>query len=102
MILVNAARGMLIDTPAMIAGLESGKIGYAALDTIEQEAGLYYLDRQGEVLDNHDRALLLAMPNVILSSHMAFYTEEAVEDMVKNAVLGLLKHLRGEENEFAV
>ncbi|MBR2738000.1 MAG: lactate dehydrogenase [Lachnospiraceae bacterium] len=101
-ILVNAARGMLIDTPAMIAGLESGKIGFAALDTIEQEAGLYYLDRQGEVLDNHDRAMLLAMPNVILSSHMAFYTEEAVEDMVKNAVLGLLKHLRGEENEFAV
>ena len=49
-----------------------------------------------------DRAMLLAMPNVILSSHMAFYTEEAVEDMVKNAVLGLLKHLRGEENEFAV
>ena len=37
------------------------KIGFAALDTIEQEAGLYYLDRQGDVLNNHDRALLLAM-----------------------------------------
>ena len=101
-ILVNTARGMLIDTPAMIAALESGKIAFAALDTIEHEAGLYYLDRQGEVLDNRDRALLLTMPNVILTSHMAFYTEEAVSDMVRNAVLGLLKHLRGEENEFAV
>ena len=101
-ILVNAARGMLIDTAAMIAGLESGKIGFAALDTIEQEAGLYYLDREGDVLDNADRAMLLSFPNVILSPHMAFYTDEAVRDMVRNSVIGLLKFESGEPNEFAV
>ena len=101
-ILVNAARGLLIDTGAMIAALESGKIGFAALDTIEQEAGLYYLNREGDILSNHDRAVLGAFPNVILSPHMAFYTEEAVADMVRNAVIGLIHFAKGEENPLAV
>ena len=101
-ILVNAARGMLVDTAALIAALESGKIGFAALDTIEQEAGLYYLNRERDILSNHDRAVLSAFPNVILSPHMAFYTEEAVADMVRNAMTGLIHFVRGEENPFAV
>ena len=101
-ILVNAARGSLIDTDALIEGLESGKIGYAALDTIEEEAGLYYLNREGDILGNRHRSILSGFPNVILSPHMAFYTEEAVEDMVRNAVYGLLCFDKGEENPFAV
>jgi len=101
-ILVNAARGSLIDTDALIEGLESGKIGYAALDTIEEEAGLYYLNREGDILGNRHRSILSGFPNVILSPHMAFYTEEAVEDMVRNAVYGLIQFEKGEENPFAV
>lgn len=101
-ILVNAARGMLIDTAALISALESGKVGFAALDTIEQEAGLYYLNREGDILSNRERAVLGAFPNVILSPHMAFYTEEAVTDMVRNAVMGLVFFHRGEQNPFAV
>lgn len=89
-ILINAARGMLVDTDAMIEALESGKLGYAALDTIENEAGLYYLDREGDILGNRDLSILKGFPNVFVSPHMAFYTDQAVADMVGNAVKGLM------------
>ncbi len=101
-ILINAARGMLIDTPALVAGLNSGKIGFAALDTIENEAGLYYLSFQDKVLPNTDFHLLSGMPNVMLSPHMAFYTEEAVSDMVTNSVKGSLSAMKGEDSPFIV
>ena len=101
-IIVNCARGSLIDTEAMISGLESGKIGFAALDTIENEAGLYYLDRSGDRINNRDRAVLMAFPNVFLTPHMAFYTEQTVYDMINNACLGLLNFERKENNPFEV
>ncbi|MBQ9872238.1 MAG: lactate dehydrogenase [Eubacterium sp.] len=88
-ILVNCARGSLIDTDAMIAALISGHIGYAALDTIEHEENLYYRNLCGVALDRPQRAQLLSLPNVLLSSHMAFYTEQAVGDMVRNSVRAL-------------
>lgn len=99
-ILVNAARGMLVDTEALIEALESGKVGFAALDTFEAEMGLYYLDFERERLVNRDRALLSAFPNVLLSPHMAFYTDQAVSDMVRIAVLGLLDFEKEEANPF--
>ena len=101
-ILVNAARGLLIDTAALIEALQSGRVGFAALDTIENEAGLYYLNLEEKILANHDRAILQAFPNVILSPHMAFYTEEAVSDMVRCSVLGLLHFMKGEDNPYEV
>lgn len=88
-ILVNCGRGSLIDTDAMIAALISGHIGYAALDTIEHEENLYYRNLCGVALDRPQRAQLLSLPNVLLSSHMAFYTEQAVGDMVRNSVRAL-------------
>ena len=88
-ILVNCARGSLIDTDAMIAAVISGHIGYAALDTIEHEENLYYHNLCGVALDRPQRAQLLSLPNVLLSSHMAFYTEQAVGDMVRNSVAAL-------------
>lgn len=101
-ILVNAARGKLVDTAAMIEALESGKIGFAALDTIEDEDGIYYLNLETKILPSHDRAILNALPNVILSPHMAFYTEQAVSDMVGNAVKGLLAFEKDEPNPFEI
>ena len=89
-IIVNCARGMLIDTDAMIKALKTGQIGYAALDTIEHEDNLYYKDLCGSVLDLPQRAELLSLPNVLLSSHMAFYTEQAVSDMIHNSIKTLL------------
>lgn len=101
-ILINAARGMLVDTAAMIEALENGKIGFAALDTIEDEGGIYYLNFEDRPLKSHDRAVLNAMPNVMLSPHMAFYTEQAVSDMVGNAMKGLDHFEKGEKNPFEV
>ncbi len=82
-IIVNAARGKLIDTPALIRALESGKVGGAALDVLENENGLYYYNRMGDVIRNDEMAILRSYPNVILSPHTAFYTEDAVESMVR-------------------
>ena len=89
-ILVNAARGMLIDSEALIAGLESGKVGFAALDTFEEEWGLYYKNLERERIANRVRSILMGFPNVILSPHMAFYTEQSTSDMVGTTVRGLL------------
>ncbi len=101
-ILVNAARGMLIDTNALIGALESGKVGFAALDTVEEETGLYYLNREEDIIPNHQRAILNAFPNVILSPHMAFYTGQAVSDMVGKTVEAMVCLSRGEESSLEV
>lgn len=101
-ILINTARGSLIDSTAMIAGLESGKIGAAGLDVIENETALYYYNKMGQPMDNKELALFRAFPNVIVTPHTAFYTEEAVEHMVKNSIAGCLHALQGEENPFEV
>ncbi|MDD5799493.1 MAG: NAD(P)-dependent oxidoreductase, partial [Coriobacteriales bacterium] len=101
-VVVNAARGMLIDTQALIDAVESGKVGAAALDTIEHENGLYYLDRSRDVLDNRDRSILMAFSNVIVSPHMAFYTAEDVRAMIFNSSSALLAFSRGEDTPFEV
>lgn len=101
-ILVNAARGMLVDTDALIAALESGKVGFAALDTVEEENGLYYLNRERDVIANRHRAVLGAFQNVILSPHMAFYTEQAVSDMVGKTVEAMVRLSEGEDSPLEV
>lgn len=101
-VLVNAARGSLVDTAALLDALESGRLGAAALDTIEHEAGLYYLDRSRDILPNRDRAALMALPNVIVTPHMAFYTAESVEGMVRSNVEALLAFAAGAETPHEV
>lgn len=101
-IVVNAARGSLIDTEALVQALESGHVGGAALDTIEHEENLCYLDKSREVLPNRDRALLEAMPNVIVSPHMAFYTATDVRGMVFSACSALDSFSKGEPSPYEV
>jgi len=84
--IINTARGSLIDTDDFIEAIESGKIGGAALDVIEDEAGIYYNDLKGQVLNNKDLAILKSFPNVIVTPHTAFYTDQAVSDMVENSI----------------
>ena len=74
-ILINTARGDLIDTAALIEAIESQKVGAAALDVLEQESGLYYADLKTVPIPNHDLAILKSFPNVIVTPHTAFYTE---------------------------
>lgn len=101
-LIVNTARGALIDSEALIQGLESGKVGGAALDVVEKELGLYYNDLRATVLDNRELAILKSFPNVIVTPHMAFYTEEAIHDMVKNSIESYCMFAKGLENPFEV
>ena len=80
--IINTARGKLIDSDALIAGLESGKIGGAGLDVIEDETGIYYYNRMGQAIPNRELNLLRSYPNVIVSPHTAFYTDVNVASMV--------------------
>ena len=80
--IINTARGKLIDSDALLKALESGQVGAASLDVLENENGLYYYDRMGDVIPNTELAALRAMPNVLLTDHTAFYTYEAVKSMV--------------------
>ena len=82
-VIVNTARGSLIDSDALIAALESGRVGAAALDVLENENGLYYYNRSGIPSPTPSWALLRSFPNVLLTCHTAFYTDEDVESMVR-------------------
>ena len=92
-VLINTARGALVHTQALIEGIESGKIGGAALDVIENESHLYYRDLTGEILTHRELALLQSYPNVIVTPHTAFYTDQAVSDMVERSLLSCVNFM---------
>ncbi len=97
-VIVNTARGTLIDTDALIAALEDGRVGAAALDVLEDENGLYFLNRMGDCLSNRQLAVLRSFPNVILSPHTAFYTEKVVFAMAEYTVRCICDCVYGVEN----
>ncbi len=96
-IIVNTARGPLIDTEALIDALESGKVSIAALDVVENEFGLYYNDCTQMDLEDHFIGRLRKMPNVLFTHHMAFYYRNAVRDMVYNCLYGMKMFDEGKE-----
>lgn len=89
-IIVNTARGALIDTDALTDALIHGDIAYAALDVVEGEEGWFY--RDCSALSPPPFTRLLALPNVIVTPHTAFYTERALNDIVRNTVLNFLEY----------
>ena len=80
--LINAARGPIVDTTALIEALQRGEIAGAALDTIEGEAGIFGVDRSQSGVDNTNLETLKALPNVEISPHIGFYTVAAVKNMI--------------------
>lgn len=100
--IVNTARGGLIDSEALIAGIESGKIGGAGLDVVENEFGLYYYDHKSDILSNRELAVLRGFPNVTVSHHMAFYTDEYVKTVVRDSLCGCKCFMEGRENPWEV
>ena len=80
--LINAARGPIVDTAALIEALQRGEIAGAALDTIEGEAGIFGVDRSQSGVDNTNLETLKALPNVEISPHIGFYTDAAVKNMI--------------------
>lgn len=101
-IIINTARGALIDTDDLITALESGKVGNAALDVLEHEEGLYYGSRVGDVIANRSMAILRSFPNVILSPHTAFYTRKVVQDMAYKSIQGVHDMMNHVENPLII
>ncbi|MBD3688822.1 lactate dehydrogenase [Nanchangia anserum] len=89
-IVVNAARGAIIDTPALVDALESGRLAGAALDVVEGEVDYYFADCRGRAIADPLFARLRALPTVILTQHLAYLTREVVEEMVRDG----LDHMR--------
>jgi D-lactate dehydrogenase len=81
-VLLNTGRGALVDTPAVLEGLKSGKIGYLGLDVYEEEGDLFFEDLSNVVLMDDVFARLLTFPNVVITGHQAFFTSNALEDIV--------------------
>lgn len=96
-IIINMARGILIDTPALIDALESGKVAAAALDVVEGETAVYYKDFKYCPVGHHEMAILQAMPNVLMTPHTAFFTDEAVDDMVRYSIEHCIKTIKEKE-----
>ncbi len=101
-VLINMARGTVMDTAALIQALEEGKVGAAALDVVENEGKIYYKDFKYQPLGHHDMAILSAMPNVLMTPHTAFFTDEAVSDMIEYSIRSCIAHVNGEENPWRV
>lgn len=85
-IIINTSRGGLIDARDLLDGLKSRKIGAACIDVYEEEANLFFNDKSGHILDDDIMARLLSMPNVIVTSHQAFLTEEALANIAETTM----------------
>lgn len=79
--LVNTSRGGLIDTDALIEGLLQKKFGGVGLDVYEEEEGIFYEDRSDDVMEDENLARLVTFPNVLVTSHMGFFTAEAMQSI---------------------
>lgn len=84
--LINTGRGALIDTRALIQGLKTGQIGYAGLDVYEEEEGIFFEDHSNHILQDDVLARLLTFPNVLLTSHQAFLTNEALRNIAQTTL----------------
>ena len=76
--IINTSRGGLVDTAALIEGLKSGRIGYVGLDVYEEEEQLFFRDLSAQVIQDDVFARLLTFPNVLITAHQAFFTQEAL------------------------
>ncbi|MBQ9710485.1 MAG: lactate dehydrogenase [Clostridia bacterium] len=101
-LLVNTARGGLIDTEALKQGIETEQIGGAALDTIEGEDGICHVDIKTRISNKQNLFYLKQVPNVIYTPHIGFFTEQAVSQMVESVFLGISLSSQNKENRFIV
>lgn len=84
--LINTSRGALIDAESLVEGIKQRIIGCACLDVYEEESDIFFEDFSGHILDDDVLARLISMPNVIITSHQAFLTQEALNNIAKTTV----------------
>ena len=95
--IINTSRGHLVDTSALIDGIKSGKVGAAGLDVYEEEASLFFEDKSEEVIRDDKLSTLISMPNVIVTSHQAFLTREALDGIAKTTMENFKAFFNGED-----
>lgn len=89
-VLLNTSRGALIDAEALIDGIKNGKIGAAGLDVYEEEADVFFNDFSDKIVKDDVLARLISMPNVIITSHQAFLTGEALDNIAETTIKNVL------------
>ena len=93
-VIINTSRGALVDTEALLKGIKSRKIGAACLDVYEEESDLFFEDNSGHILEDDTLARLISMPNVIVTSHQAFLTREALDNIAETTINNIATFLR--------
>ncbi|EDY84790.1 D-isomer specific 2-hydroxyacid dehydrogenase, catalytic domain, putative [Verrucomicrobiia bacterium DG1235] len=94
--IINTSRGALVDTQALIAGLKSRKIGHVGLDVYEEEADLFFEDLSSEIIHDDVFARLMTFPNVLITGHQAFFTQEAMLRIAQTSLENLKGFAAGE------
>lgn len=89
-VILNTSRGALVDAEALLSGIKSRKVGAACLDVYEEESDFFFEDFSGHILEDDILARLISMPNVIVTSHQAFLTEEALSNIAETTVNNLI------------
>jgi D-lactate dehydrogenase len=94
--IINTSRGALIDSRALVTALKSGHVGAAGLDVYEEEEGVFFRDLSDQVLQDDVLARLLTFPNVVVTSHQAFLTREALDNIATTTLASITAFARGE------
>ncbi|MEO1053420.1 MAG: 2-hydroxyacid dehydrogenase [Bacteroidota bacterium] len=97
--LINTSRGGLINTEALIRGLKSRKIGYLGIDVYEQEENLFFNDLSDQIIEDDLIMRLITFPNVLITSHQAFFTENAMNNIANTTVMNIKQFIKGDELE---
>lgn len=90
-VIINTSRGALVDAEALLTAIKSRKVGAACLDVYEEESELFFEDFSGHIIDDDILARLISMPNVIVTSHQAFLTEEALSNIAETTVNNIVE-----------
>ncbi len=97
--IINTSRGGLIDTKSAIKGLKSKHIGYLGIDVYEQEEKLFFRDLSHKIIEDDTIQRLMSFPNVLVTAHQAFFTEEALEQIATSTLKSLSNFEKNEEFE---
>lgn len=84
--IINTSRGGLIDTEAVIKNLKEKKIGYLGIDVYEQEEEIFFKDRSEQIIEDDTLIRLISFPNVLITSHQAFLTDEALTEIAQTVL----------------
>ena len=98
-VILNTSRGALIDADALLEGIKSRRVGAACLDVYEEESDFFFEDFSGHIVDDDTLARLISMPNVIVTSHQAFLTQEALGNIAETTVKNIEQVINGQKCE---